>query len=154
MARNKITPKQKKYAIEFVECGNQTEAAKRAGYSEKTARQAGAENMKKPVVLEYIQELQKQIESKKIADITEVMQYLTAVMRGEIKDQFDLDPSLTERTKAAQELLKRNVDDRKMNLELARLEAQFKDDGSAGEAKDNFLDALNATASEVWTDAE
>ena len=154
MARNEITPKQKKYAIEFVKCGNQTEAAKRAGESAKTARQAGAENMKKPVVLEYIQELQKKIESEKIADIAEIMQYLTAVMRGEVKDQFDLDPSLAERTKAAQELLKRNVDDRKMSLELARMEAQFKDDGSAGEAKDNFLDALNSAANEVWTDAK
>ena len=48
------TPKQKAFADEFLKCGNQTEAAKRAGYSEKTARQAGAENMKKPVVLEYM----------------------------------------------------------------------------------------------------
>lgn len=40
------TPKQKAFADEFLKCGNQTEVAKRAGYSEKTARQAGAENMK------------------------------------------------------------------------------------------------------------
>lgn len=78
----------------------------------------------------------------------------TDVMRGKIKDQFDLDASLSERTKAAQELLKRNVDDRKMNLELAKLEAQFKDNGSDEDAKDNFMDALNSTASEVWTDDE
>ncbi len=63
---------------------------------------------------------------------------------GKIKDQFDLDASLSERTKAAQELLKRNVDDRKMNLELAKLEAQFKDNGSDEDAKDNFMDALNS----------
>ena len=67
------TPKQKAFADEFLKCGNQTEAAKRAGYSEKTARQAGAENMKKPVVLEYIQKRQKQIEDARIADITEVI---------------------------------------------------------------------------------
>lgn len=60
------TPKQKAFADEFLKCGNQTEAAKRAGYSEKTARQAGAENMKKPVVLEYIQKRQKQIEDARI----------------------------------------------------------------------------------------
>ena len=82
------------------------------------------------------------------------MKYLTDVMRGKIKDQFDLDASLSERTKAAQELLKRNVDDRKMNLELAKLEAQFKDNGTDEDAKDNFMDALNSTASEVWTDDE
>ena len=139
------TPKQKAFADEFLKCGNQTEAAKRAGYSEKTARQAGAENMKKPVVLEYIQKRQKQIENARIADITEVMQYLTSVMRGEIKDQFDLEAPLSERTRCAQ-------DDRRMNIELAKLEAQYKDSTPEEESTDNFLDALNATASEVWTD--
>lgn len=148
----KLTPKQKAFGDEFLICGNQTEAAKRAGYSEKTARQAGAENMKKPVVLEYIQKRQKQIEDARIADIAEVMQYLTSVMRGEIKDQFDLDAPLSERTRCAQELLKRNMDDRRMNIELAKLEAQFKDSTPEEESTDNFLDALNATASEVWTD--
>lgn len=146
------TPKQKAFADEFLKCGNQTEAAKRAGYSEKTARQAGAENMKKPVVLEYIQKRQKQIEDARIADITEIMQYLTSVMRGEVKDQFDLDAPLSERTRCAQELLKRNMDDRRMDIELSKLEAQYKDSTPEEESTDNFLDALNATASEVWTD--
>lgn len=146
------TPKQKAFADEFLKCGNQTEAAKRAGYSEKTARQAGAENMKKPVVLEYIQKRQKQIEDARIADITEIMQYLTSVMRGEVKDQFDLDAPLSERTRCAQELLKRNMDDRRMDIELAKLEAQYKDSAPEEESTDNFLDALNATAGEVWTD--
>ena len=146
------TPKQKAFADEFLKCGNQTEAAKRAGYSEKTARQAGAESMKKPVVLEYIQKRQKQIDDARIADITEIMQYLTSVMRGEVKDQFDLDAPLSERTRCAQELLKRNMDDRRMDIELAKLEAQYKDSTPEKESTDNFLDALNATASEVWTD--
>lgn len=146
------TPKQKAFADEFLKCGNQTEAAKRAGYSEKTARQAGAENMKKPVVLEYIQKRQKQIDTARIADITEIMQYLTSVMRGEVKDQFDLDAPLSERTRCAQELLKRNMDDRRMDIELAKLEAQYKDSAPEEESTDNFLDALNATAGEVWTD--
>lgn len=154
MADVKMTVKQKRFCDEYLICGNAAEAARRAGYSEKTARAIGGENLTKPAILDYIRQRQKQIESEKIADIAEIMQYLTAVMRGEVKDQFDLDPSLTERTKAAQELLKRNVDDRKMSLELARMEAQFKDDGSAGEAKDNFLDALNSAANEVWTDAK
>ena len=38
------------------------------------------------------------------------MQYFTAVMRGEIKDQFGLDAPLSERTAAAKELAKRTVD--------------------------------------------
>ena len=145
------TPKQKAFADEFLKCGNQTEAAKRAGYSEKTARQAGAENMKN-LSFWNIYRNDKTIEDERIADITEVMQYLTSVMRGEIKDQFDLEAPLSERTRCAQELLKRNMDDRRMNIELAKLEAQYKDSTPEEESIDNFLDALNATASEVWTD--
>lgn len=154
MPKDKLTPKQKKFCDEYLKLGNATQAAKNAGYSEKTAYRTGADNLKVPHVLDYINARQEQIASKDIADIEEIMKYLTDVMRGKIKDQFDLDASLSERTKAAQELLKRNVDDRKMNLELAKLEAQFKDNGSDEDAKDNFMDALNSTASEVWTDDE
>ena len=154
MPKDKLTPKQKKFCDEYLKLGNATQAAKNAGYSEKTAYRTGADNLKVPHILDYINTRQEQIASKDIADIEEIMKYLTDVMRGKIKDQFDLDASLSERTKAAQELLKRNVDDRKMNLELAKLEAQFKDNGSDEDAKDNFMDALNSTASEVWTDDE
>lgn len=154
MSKDKLTPKQKKFCDEYLKLGNATQAAKNAGYSEKTAYRTGADNLKVPHILDYINARQEQIASKDIADIEEIMKYLTDVMRGKIKDQFDLDASLSERTKAAQELLKRNVDDRKMNLELAKLEAQFKDNGSDEDAKDNFMDALNSTASEVWTDDE
>lgn len=154
MPKDKLTPKQKKFCDEYLKLGNATQAAKNAGYSEKTAYRTGADNLKVPHILDYINARQEQIASKDIADIEEIMKYLTDVMRGKIKDQFDLDASLSERTKAAQELLKRNVDDRKMNLELAKLEAQFKDNGSDEDAKDNFMDALNSIASEVWTDDE
>ena len=154
MPKDKLTPKQKKFCDEYLKLGNATQAAKNAGYSEKTGYRTGADNLKVPHILDYINARQEQIASKDIADIEEIMKYLTDVMRGKIKDQFDLDASLSERTKAAQELLKRNVDDRKMNLELAKLEAQFKDNGSDEDAKDNFMDALNSTASEVWTDDE
>ena len=49
-------------------------------------------------------------EENRIASGDEVMQFLTAVMRGEIKDAFDLPPSLADRKDAAKELAKRTVD--------------------------------------------
>lgn len=51
-----------------------------------------------------------EIENAKTASATEILQYFTSVMRGEIKDQFGLDAPLAERTKAAQELAKRLID--------------------------------------------
>ena len=105
-----LTPKQKAFADYFLQSGNVTEAARKAGYSEKTAAVIGSENLKKPNVSAYIAERQKQIDDSRIADAAEVMQYFTSVMRGEIKDQFGLDAPLAERTKAAVELAKRKVD--------------------------------------------
>lgn len=106
----RLTQKQELFAIEFVKCGNETEAAKRAGYSEKSAYSIGSENMKKPEIVAYINELTAADKSRKIADAREILEYFTAVMRGEVKDQFDLEASLTERTKAAEALAKRTID--------------------------------------------
>ena len=105
-----LTPKQKAFADYYIELGNATEAAKRAGYKERAAYAMGAENLKKPQIKAYITERQQQIEDSRIASAAEIMQYFTSVMRGEIKDQFDLEPPLAERTKAAVELAKRKID--------------------------------------------
>ena len=102
-----LTPKQQAFADHYLETGNATESAKRAGYSEDTARQIGAENLTKPSILAYIQERIDKIKSERIATIDEVMSFYTSVMRGEEKDQFGLDASLTDRLKAGQELIKR-----------------------------------------------
>ena len=50
------------------------------------------------------------MDKHRVADGQEVMEYFTKVMRGEVKDQFGLDAPLSERTKAAQELAKRLLD--------------------------------------------
>lgn len=107
MEGEKLTPKQKAFCDEYLICGNATEAAKKAGYSEKTAMSIGSENLRKPQILSYIKERQKQIESSRIADVKEVMEYFTAVMRGEVKDQFDLDVSVADRMAAGKEIMKR-----------------------------------------------
>lgn len=102
-----LTPKQKAFADEFLKCGNATEAAKRAGYSEQSARQMGTENLSKPSISSYIQERQKQIDDERIADIAEIQRFYSSVLRGEVKDQFDLDASLETRIAAGRELMKR-----------------------------------------------
>ena len=103
----KLTPKQKTFADEYLICGNITEAAKKAGYSEKTAAVIGNENLKKPNVIEYIAERQKQIDDSRIADVKEVMEFYSSVLRGEVKDQFDMDAALSDRLAAGRELMKR-----------------------------------------------
>lgn len=106
-SKSKLTMKQKAFADYYIETGNATEAALRAGYSKKTSYSIGNENLKKPEVLSYINERMQEIEDNRIAKGDEVLKYLTGVMRGEVKDQFGLDPSLQDRTKAAELLGKR-----------------------------------------------
>lgn len=103
---DKLTPKQKAFADYYIETGNATEAAIRAGYSKKTARVIGQENLTKPAIKQYIDKRNKVIESERIASITEVKEYWTRVMRGQEKDQFGLDASLQDRNKAAENLAK------------------------------------------------
>lgn len=54
-APNKLTPRQQRFVDEFVLCGNASEAARRAGYSEKTAGAIATENMQKPAIQEAVQ---------------------------------------------------------------------------------------------------
>lgn len=104
---DKMTEKQKAFCDYYIETGNATEAAIKAGYSKKTAKVIGSENLTKPYIKQYIDERLAKIEDARIAKGEEVLQYLTKVMRGEEKDQFGLDASLQDRTKAAELLGKR-----------------------------------------------
>ena len=102
-----MTPKQKKFCEYFLQTGNATESAKKAGYSEKTAKTIGSENLTKPDIIQYISERTGTQDKKLVADADEVLKFYSAVMRGEIKDQFDLDASLSDRLKAGDALMKR-----------------------------------------------
>lgn len=98
---------QQAFADYYLETSNATDAAKRAGYSEKTAYSQGQRLLKNAEVKAYIDERLSQIKSERIATIDEVLQFYTSVMRGEEKDQFGLDASLADRIKAGKELVSR-----------------------------------------------
>lgn len=78
-----MTKKQQRFVTEYLIDLNATQAAIRAGYSEKTARFIGAENLSKPYIRKAIDEQLEQIQSDKIADVEEIMVYLTSVLRGQ-----------------------------------------------------------------------
>lgn len=148
--KEKLTPKQKKFALEFLISGNITDAAKKAGYSERSARQIGSLNLTKPNVVEYMNEILDKTKSEEVATTEEVLEFLTSVMRGDVAERFGLDPAIADRTKAAQLLMKRFNDNQRMELELTKLEIRFKESMPEEQEQDNFLDALNITANEVW----
>ena len=102
-----LTPKQKAFADYYIACGNASEAARKAGYSHKTAGVIGEENLKKPEIFAYIQERMAQQDAARVASADEVLRFYSSVMRGQEKDAFGLDPSLADRLKAADSLMKR-----------------------------------------------
>lgn len=56
-----LTAKQKRFCDEYLIDLNATQAAIRAGYSEKTAYRTGADNLRKPQIEEYIAKRQKEL---------------------------------------------------------------------------------------------
>lgn len=114
-----MNAKQKRFCDEYLIDCNATKAAIRAGYSEKTAKQMGAENLSKPDLRAYIDEQLERLHNEKTADAQEVMEYLTTVMRGEHTEQVlkligegvqtitNIDVSAKERLKAAELIGKR-----------------------------------------------
>ena len=82
-----LNARQKAFCEYYVACGNATEAAKKAGYSEKTAYSMGNENLRKPELKNYINELMAKMEEKRMASAEEVLKFLTASMRGEVEEE-------------------------------------------------------------------
>ena len=114
-----MTDKQKRFCDEYLIDCNATQAAIRAGYSPKTAKQTGCENLAKPDLKAYIDKRLEEMHNEKTADAQEVLEYLTSVMRGEHKEQVlklvgegvqtisDIDVGAKDRIKAAELIGKR-----------------------------------------------
>lgn len=87
-----MTDKQKMFADEYLANGFQAGKAYLAVYrntkSESAAYANSCRMLNYPEVKEYIQQRMKEIQTEKTADAQEVMEYLTAVMRGEQQDEL------------------------------------------------------------------
>lgn len=86
----KLTNKQMIFANEYLVDLNATRSYKKAYPNVKkdgVAASAAVRMLRNVKVKEYIDEQLKKIEDESIADATEVMKYLTAVMRNELKEE-------------------------------------------------------------------
>ena len=119
---NGMTEKQKIFADEYIICLNATKAYKKAYPNVKkdeVARANGSRLLTKANVKAYINEQLEKLQSERVADQQEVMEYLTAVMRGKKTEPLlvldgegkqkviDAIPPVQARTKAAELLGKR-----------------------------------------------
>ncbi|MEQ7202945.1 terminase small subunit [Lactococcus lactis] len=110
-----MTPKQRKFCDEYIKTGNATQSAINAGYSQKTAKSIGAENLTKPDLKKYIDSKLKSISDNAIATAEETLSILTKIVRGEHTEQvitaegdvIDKHPDTNQVIRASSEILKR-----------------------------------------------
>ena len=138
-----LTEKQKRFIEELIKTGNKTQAALNAGYSAKTAKSIGSENLTKPDLLKAYKRRLAEIEEQQTATPEEVMKFLTSSMRGEIKEDVVVTEGVGEgcsnarvmkkqigakdRLKAAELLLKRYPmasEEEERKLRMAKLKAE------------------------------
>ena len=81
-----MTEKQKRFCDEYLIDLNATQAAIRSGYSAKTAKQIGQQNLTKLDIQEYINKGLAEKEAELIADQDEILRTLTRVLRRQEMD--------------------------------------------------------------------
>ena len=150
----KLTMKQKKFADKYLETGNITQSAIDAGYSKKTARVIGQENLLKPAVRSYIDEQMGKVENDHIMTVEEAVMFLTNVATGKEKEtvvvatptgaqKVTKEADIKTRISAVKELLKRYPDnDKVMEQQLRKLTAEA--DIAEAQAKRELSDEQNS----------
>jgi len=92
-----LTGKQKMFVLEYLVDLNATAAARRAGYSEKTAEIIGHENLRKPNIQAAIGEAQQKREKRTEITSDKVLQQLAKIAFGDIKDFVAFENARVER---------------------------------------------------------
>ena len=153
----KLTAKQRLFADEYIKSGNATQSAIKAGYASKSAYRTGADNLRKPQIKSYIDAKMAEIESHKIADAKEVLQFYTRVLREEETEEVVLPtgddvvtvekkPSFKDRLTAAKELMKRYpLSDPMVQAQLKKITA----DARVAEARAKALEENGADVEEA-----
>ena len=85
--REELNERQKLFVDYYIQTGNATESAKKAGYSERSAMALGCELLRNAKIQVAIATRLEQLESERIAKDKEVLEYITAVMRGETTEE-------------------------------------------------------------------
>ena len=84
-----LTPKQQRFVEEYLIDLNATQAAIRSGYSEKTARDIGCENLAKPNIAKAIEEAQNKRQEQTQIDAAYVLRRLVEIDQMDVLDIMD-----------------------------------------------------------------
>ncbi|MGF2203711.1 terminase small subunit [Lactococcus lactis] len=143
----KLTEKQKKFADYYIELGNATQAAIKAGYSAKYANTNASKLLQNTTIKSYIDERMEQLASERIMSAQEILERLSLIAKADIKEtvvianadgysKVEKPPDFKTQIQAMKELLKRYPDnDRLLEQQLRKLKAE----ADVSEAKSKIL---------------
>lgn len=146
--KKELSIRQKRFADEYIISGNGAQALVKAGYSPKAAKQSANKMLNYPHIQRYIEERLEALASDKIAEQTEVLEYITSVMRGEAQSEIVMVEGTGDGHSEARHIQKRP--DEKERLKAAEL---------LGKRYGIFTDRLNVTSDMVinvgaWDEAQ
>lgn len=109
-----MNERQRKFVDFYIQTGNASESARLAGYSKKTDYSIGERLLRNVEVRAAIDSRLKELESRRVAQMQEVLEHLTSALRGELTEEvvtnsgkkFTVPVSERDRLKAAEMLLK------------------------------------------------
>ena len=92
-----MNERQRRFVDAYIQTGNASEAARLAGYSKQIANRIGSENLSKPVIRAEIDRRLTELKTSRTADTQEILEHLSAVIRGELTEEV-VTPSGKKRT--------------------------------------------------------
>ncbi len=126
-----LTAKMERFCLEYIKDLNATQAAIRAGYSEKTAYSIGGENLSKPEIVSFLAKIQAPIAEAAIVDATFVLTSLKKIANDMLAGDT---PSHAQAASRALELLGKHlvlfadrviVEDKTDDLDELKAAAEF-----------------------------
>lgn len=152
MAENtRLTPKQKAFCEYYLQSFNATDAAIKAGYSEKSAHDIGCENLKKPNIKDYIEKVNKVATNKRILTLEQLKEFYTNVVTSEeveMKDRISAADKLGKYIGISEAEKRRfEIEKEKLEIEKAKnaaiLNADNTQENQVADALRGIIDAIN-----------
>ena len=106
----KLSLREQKFVAYYLECGDASEAVRKAKFNTTSPAAYARKLLAKPKIQNEVARQWELFQNDRIAGYNEIMGFYTMAMRGQVKDQFGLDATLSDRIKAADALAKRQID--------------------------------------------
>lgn len=106
----KLSLRERKFVAYYLECGDASEAVKKAKFNTTAPAAYARKLLAKPKIQKEVANQWELFMNERIAGEQEIMGFQTMVMRGLVKDQFGLEATLKDRLDASKELAKRQID--------------------------------------------